>query len=67
MFENGFDQINHFLQTHPHWLAQLAFLLRVKSWLLTLLMGYFLFLIYKERGVKSRAEKESRAKAYFRA
>jgi hypothetical protein len=67
MFENGFDQINHFLQTHPYWLAQLAFLLRIKSWLLTLLMGYFLYLIYREQRSKAAVEKNHKAKAYFLA
>ncbi|MGZ8246537.1 hypothetical protein [Methylomagnum sp.] len=67
MLESGFDQINHFLQTHPYWLAQLAFLLRIKSWLLALLMGYFLFLIYREQRGKTAVEKNYKTKAYFRA
>lgn len=56
MFENWFDQINFFLHTHPDMLAQLVFLFRVKCWLLTLLMGYFLYLIYKDQA-KSRPGK----------
>jgi hypothetical protein len=49
MFESWFDQINAFLFTHPHALAKLIFLWRVKSWLLTALMLFFLYLIYKDQ------------------
>jgi hypothetical protein len=68
MFENWFDQINFFLHTHPDMLAQLAFLFRVKCWLLTLLMGYFLYLIYKDQKdqAKSRSGK-AKASARFEA
>lgn len=49
MIEQWFDQINLFLHTHPYWMSKLAFLFRLKCGLLTLLAGYFLFLIYREK------------------
>jgi hypothetical protein len=64
MFENWFDQINGFLHTHPHWLAQLAFLFRLKLWLLTLLMGYFLYLIHKDQA-KPVPTKKERTRTHF--
>lgn len=48
MPENWFDLVNAYLQHHPDWMGRLAFLLRLKCWLLTALMAYFLYLIYKE-------------------
>lgn len=47
MIENWFDHINLFLHTHPHWMAYLAFLFRVKCGLLTLIALYFIYLVYK--------------------
>jgi hypothetical protein len=51
MFHNWFDQINGFLFAHPHWLHHLAFLFRLKIGLLTVLVFYFLYLIYKDKGL----------------
>lgn len=47
MIENWFDHINAFLHTHPHAMAQLAFLFRLKCGLLTLIALYFVYLAYK--------------------
>lgn len=47
MIENWFDHINTFLHAHPHVMAQLAFLFRLKCGLLTLLALYFVYLAYK--------------------
>lgn len=63
MLEQWFDQINLFLHTHPYWMAKLAFLFRLKCGLLTLLAGYFLFLIYREQAVKRAGEAEEKEKA----
>jgi hypothetical protein len=49
MLENWFSQMNTYILSHPHWIAKLDFLLRVKCGLLMALMGYFVYLIYKER------------------
>ncbi len=50
MIENWFGHINAFLAAHPLWIGQLAFLLRLKCWLLTLSMGYFLYLYLQGTG-----------------
>ncbi len=49
MFENWFAHMNTYILSHPHWIAKLDFLLRVKCGLLTALMGVFVYLIYKEQ------------------
>ena len=66
MIENWFDHINAFLHTHPYWIGQLAFLLRLKCWLLTVLMGYFLYLVYKG-DPKPAPEEKAKATEYFLA
>ena len=48
MIQDWLEHINLLLHTHPHLLAQVAFLFRLKCWLLNVLMGYFLYLLYKE-------------------
>lgn len=58
MLESWFEHINTLLHTHPHLLAQLAFLWRVKCSLLTLLMAYFLYLIYREDARKAREKRK---------
>ncbi|CAL1240291.1 hypothetical protein [Candidatus Methylocalor cossyra] len=56
MFETWFAHANTYLHTHPDALAQLAFLFRLKCGLLTLLAGYFVYLVYRERPpVKTKA------------
>ncbi|MGX2039121.1 hypothetical protein ACWJKU_03160 [Methylocaldum sp. MU1018] len=49
MFENWFSHMNAFVLSHPHWIAKLDFLLRLKCGLLTALMGFFVYLIYSEQ------------------
>ena len=60
MIERWFDHINHFLHTHPDWMAHLAFLFRLKCGLLTLLALYFVYLVYREQPKPAPSE----AKAY---
>jgi len=49
MIENWFSHMNAFILSHPHWIAKLDFLLRLKCGLLAVLMVFFLYLIYKDR------------------
>jgi hypothetical protein len=71
MPENWFDMMNAYVQFHPEWVGRLAFLLRLKCWLLTALMAYFLYLIYKEppQPLPQRSwlpeKKQAQAKGYF--
>ncbi|SMF93280.1 hypothetical protein SAMN02949497_4742 [Methylomagnum ishizawai] len=66
MIENGFEPINHFLHTHPHWIAYLGLLLRLKCGLLTVLMGYFLYRVYTEPA-PAPPRRESRSDTHFLA
>lgn len=54
-----FDQINLFLHAHPYWIPKLLFLLRVKCGILSLLMGYFLYRIYREQPQQAKAMRKS--------
>lgn len=45
-----FDTINVYLLHHPELLTHLRWLFWFKSWCLILLMGVFLFLVYREEG-----------------
>lgn len=66
MLEQWLDHVNLFLHAHPYWMAKLAFLFRLKCGLLTLLAGYFLFLLYREQSTK-RADERGKAPARFLA
>lgn len=59
MFESWFSQMNEFILSHPHWIAKLDFLLRVKCGILTALMGIFVYLIYKEQSKPAGKPKKS--------
>jgi len=50
MIEKFFAQFNTYLLTHPAFLAKLKLLFWIKYWALTLLMVFFLVLIYREQG-----------------
>ena len=52
MFENFFRQFNAYLLGHPAFLAKLKLLFWIKSWALMLLMGFFLYLIFREQGFR---------------
>ncbi len=55
MIEEFFAQFNTYLLTHPAFLAKLKLLFWIKYWALTLLMVCFLYLIYRERGLRRAA------------
>ena len=55
MIEKFFAQFNTYLLTHPAFLAKLKLLFWIKYWALTLLMVFFLVLIYREQGIRRRA------------
>ncbi|CAI8939986.1 hypothetical protein [Methylocaldum szegediense] len=59
MFENWFAHMNAYILSHPHWIAKLDFLLRVKCGLLTALMGVFVYLLYKEQRKTIRKPQKS--------
>ncbi|BBL71511.1 hypothetical protein [Methylogaea oryzae] len=59
--QNFFDAVNAYLLHHPDLLAYLHFLFRLKAGCLLLIMGVFLFLVYREdwrdwRTAKQRAD-----------
>ena len=54
MIEKFFAQFNTYLLTHPAFLAKLKLLFWIKYWALTLLMVFFLVLIYREQGGRRR-------------
>lgn len=54
MIEKFFAPLNTYLVSHPAFLAKLKMLFWIKYWALTLLMVFFLFLIYKEQGGRRR-------------
>jgi|GEM_PF-1496881 len=64
MFENWFSHMNAFILSHPHWIAKLEFLLRLKCGLLAALMGIFLYLIYKERKERTKTARSLRKQPY---
>lgn len=49
MFQQWLDQMNLFLLTHPNRLAELEFWFRVKNGVMMALMGYFVYLIYRDQ------------------
>jgi hypothetical protein len=68
MLERFFSQFNAYLAAHPGFLAKLKLLFWIKYWALTLLMAFFLFLIFRERGFRSAPRPETRrAASYFEA
>ena len=52
MFERFFTQFNAYLLSHPTFLAKLKLLFWIKYWALMLLMGFFLYLIFREQGFR---------------
>lgn len=65
MIEKFFAQFNAYMLTHPTFLAKLKLLFWIKYWALTLLMVFFLCLIYREQGVRRRRTPETyQRKAY---
>jgi hypothetical protein len=62
-----FDHINFFLHTHPYWIPKLIFLLRVKCALLSMLMAYFVYRIYKEQPQLAKAKVQERPEGQFLA
>jgi Ca2+/Na+ antiporter len=64
MLQDFFDRFNEYLFSHPSFLAKLEMLFLIKSWALSLLMGVFLVLIYREQRRIRQAE-ERKAKAYL--
>ncbi len=50
MFEHFFRPLNAYVLSHPSVLAKLKLLFWVKYWALTLLMAFFVYLIFRERG-----------------
>lgn len=59
--QNLFDVLNASLLRHPEALAYLHFLFRLKSCCLILLMGIFLFLIYREDWRNHKASRQTNA------
>lgn len=66
MLGNLFEQMNLYLLSHPAMLAKLDFLFRLKCWLLILLMGYFLYLIYQEERKQKVTAPTRRIPPHFR-
>lgn len=66
MIESWFEHINAFLLSHPHAMAQLAFLFRLKCALLTILALYFVYRAYKPEA-KPKDEKPSEPVYEFEA
>lgn len=60
MLQDFFRHFNAYLAGHPGFLAKLKLLFWIKYWALTLLMGVFLFLIYRERGWRRKTPAEGR-------
>lgn len=54
MFQDFFHHVNAYLLHHPPLLAKLKFLFWIKYWALTLVMVYFLYLLFRERGLFRR-------------
>lgn len=54
MFEKFFADFNRYLVTHPAFLAKLKLLFWLKYWLLTGLMAFFVYLLFRERGFTGR-------------
>lgn len=54
MFEKFFADFNRYLLTHPAFLAKLKLLFWLKYWLLTGLMAFFVYLLFRERGLAGR-------------
>ena len=65
MIEKFVAQFNTYLLTHPAFLAKLKLLFWIKYWALTLLMVFFLVLIYREQcGRRRTAPPTFNRKAY---
>ena len=56
MFESFFRPLNAYLLSHPSFLAKLKLLFWLKYWTLTLLMAFFVYLIFRERGFSGGAQ-----------
>ncbi len=56
MFESFFRPLNAYLLGHPSFLAKLKLLFWLKYWTLTLLMAFFVYLIFRERGFSGGAQ-----------
>lgn len=63
MLREFFNQFNSYLLGHPAFLAKLKLLFWIKYWALTILMGVFVFLIYRERGWRRKTPADSRRTA----
>lgn len=64
MIEKFFAQFNTYLLTHPAFLAKLKLLFWIKYWALTLLMVFFLCLIYREQRIRRAAPPKCGREAY---
>ena len=69
MLQDFFTAFNAYAAGHPSFLAKLKLLFWIKYWALMLLMAFFVFLIYRERGWrrKAPAPKDQKAIQTFEA